>query len=237
MDIGGSRPEVRAFKWADAEYRQRNDGVPIPASPADSAPYWSIGRQDSQSGDFDDFDAFTYEETSALLTAAMNARHAAEKPQGLFILIPSAKHRRQKAASVPWWKRIFDDSAAGPPPVPVSISDVHPRAVPIWRDPATDTAPVYDKPIQTLADLLALQPMAPPARTVSGGGAWNDRGPLTEMTLEYAKALQGSIAPQDALNIAIQARNAAISEGAPKSLIGHWNEEIRQLLWLQRRMP
>ncbi|MFJ3993091.1 hypothetical protein ACIPWY_31110 [Streptomyces sp. NPDC090032] len=237
MDIGAGRPEVRAFKWAEAEYRQRNDGMPIPASPTLWEPYWVFGRlDDSQSGDYD---AFTYEETSALLSAAMNARLAPEQPRLLFLLIPWAKHQRQQAASVPWWKRIFDDSAAGPPSVHVPITDIHPRAVPIWRDPATDTAPVYDKPIQTFADLLALQPMTLPLQAASGGtGAYEAiRGQLMDLAWDWANALRGDFTPQAALNIAIQARDGAIRNGGSKALVGAWNEEIRQLLWLLRRMP
>ncbi|MFF4324587.1 hypothetical protein [Streptomyces sp. NPDC001568] len=235
MQLGGSGPETRAFAWADAEYRRRNGGTPIPAYRTSGPPYWSIGRLDSQVGEID---AFTYEEASALLNEAMKAAHLPKPPPGLFVLVPSARNRRDKAASVPWWKRIFDDSAAGPPPVTVPIADIYPRAVPIWRDPARDTAPVYEKPIQTLADLVALQPTSLPAQTVSGGGAYGEiRNQMLHLGNEYAIALRSGFQPQVALNIAIQARNGVIRDGGSKVLIGAWNEEIRQLLWLTRRMP
>jgi hypothetical protein len=166
MDI--VRPEVRAFARADAEYRRRNNGNPIPAHSSFSEPYWGLGRLDSQGGDVD---VFAMEEASALLTAAMSVRLDPERTARVFAQVPSAKLQRQQAASVPWWKRIFDDSAAGPPPVPVPIADLRPRAVPIWRGHATDMSSVYDRPIQTFSDLLALQPTALPVQTVSGGGA------------------------------------------------------------------
>jgi hypothetical protein len=54
---------------------------------------------------------------------------------------------------------------------------------------------------------------------------------------EYALMLKGGFTPQVALNIAIQARNAAVKERASKTLIEDWNEEIRQLLWIMRRTP
>lgn len=230
---------MRAFQRADAEYQRRNNGVPIPAHAVQWEPYWGIGRLDARGGDVD---AFAVEEASALLTAAMSVRTAPEQTERLFARVPSAASRRREASAVPWWKRVFGDSTAGPPPPRVPIADRHPRAVPIWRDPATDSAPVYDKPIQTVADLVALQPTALPARTVSGGGAWGEAkdriyGQVGSLSQEYALELQGGFAPQDALNIAIQARDAAIRERASKTLIGHWNEEIRQLLWIMRRMP
>ena len=236
MDI--ARPEVRAFERADAEYRRRNGGAPIPAHPTQWEPYWGIGRMDSPGRDVD---AFAVEEASALLTAAMSARNLPDGTPALFAQVPSAARRRAEAANIPWWKRIFGDSTAGQPPVRAPIDYLHPHAVPVWRDPATDTSP-YDKPIQTFADLLALQPTALPTPTVSGGGAWGEAkdriyGRFESLSEEYARKLQGQFAPQEALNIAISARNAAVHERASKTLIAHWNEEIRQLLWIMRRMP
>ncbi|GAA4410037.1 hypothetical protein ACFQV2_31360 [Actinokineospora soli] len=232
MDI--VRPEVRAFDRADAEFRRRN-GVPIPAHPTSWEPYWGLGRLDPPSGEVD---AFAVEEASALLTASMSTRDP-DQAARLFAQVPSARLRREHAASIPWWKRIFNSSDPQPPRVP--IADLHPRAVPVWRDPATDTA-VYDKPIQTLADLLALQPAALPGQTVSGGGAWGEAkdriyAQFESLSAEYARKMQGQFAPQEALNIAIHARNAAVDARASKTLIAHWNEEIRQLLWIMRRMP
>ena len=237
MQIG--RPETHAFARADAEYRRRNGGAPIPAHPVAWEPYWGIGRLDSPGGQVD---AFAIEEASSLLAAAMSTRDP-EQTARLFAAIPSAKVQRDAASRVPWWKRIFGDSTSGPPPVGLPIRDIHPRAVPIWRDPVTDTSPVYNAPIVTMADLMVLQPSALPARTVSGGGGASGtagdliRGQLTTLAHEYALMLKGEFSPQLALNIAIQARNAAVQERATKTLVAHWNEEIRQLLWIMRRMP
>lgn len=257
-----------ALAAADAEYRRRN-GQPIPIQRLPFDPFWIVQANEGQS-----VDAYAYDEAKALMEAALAARKPAAAPSppavtpwppsaagsgpSPFSSVPSAAQARDRAASLPWWRRVFPDATAPPATVrvlPASAFDPYLRQM---RDEHRfETEPVYQRPVQTIADLVELEDSvadAPPAplaggavaghRTVSGGGGgFGGYFPVGLGQLmggymaEIVRSGAHDLTPQQYLDIAIQQRNYLVHEGGSKTLIAHWNREIRDLLGQIRRMP
>lgn len=240
------------LQWADVEFRRRNQR-PLPLTVNVGRDGWIYDARG------EDYDSLELEEAESLARTAMGLRDlvASKKrpppePRD-FALVPFSARARSDLAAVPWWKRIFED---GPPSTPANVP------IDVMREPAfrvineqlrqlPDDEPVYAAPIATVADLAEIEAYATPATaeqaqrfeqrgmTVSGGGGVYEqlRNQLLNTAWDTGHALAIDLTPQQQLAVAIGQRNSLVREGGAKSLIRHWNAEIRELLWLQRRMP
>lgn len=247
-----------AIERASAEYLRRN-GSPLPVRQTMTEPFWIVQANPGQK-----VDGHAYDEAAALMRAALaagaagapGATHSGNNP---FATVPSASAARQSAAQQPWWRRVFAHSTAAPPARPVlSVQAFDPYLRVLRDDQRFSGAAVHNTPVATVADLLQLEssvPSAMPAtslgivlamqaRTVSGGGVGDINAGLPGLTGLMGGILtdivhsQGSgLTIEQSLDIAIQQRNTLVRDGGSKTLISHWNKEIRDLLWIQRRMP
>lgn len=250
-----------AIARAGAEYQRRN-AAPIPVTRTQFQPFWTIQATAGQ-----EVDGYAYDEASALMRAALSIHTGATEGRrwpGVspgpgrdpFALVPSAAAARRSAAAEPWWKRIFAHADAAPtarPILPTQAFDPYLRQV---RDVQRFGGAVHNEPVSTVADLLELErsvPAAMPAtglglaemmkeRTVSGGGGVNAGLPgltgfMGGFITDIVHSQGNDLTVEQSLDIAIQQRNALVRDGASKTLIAHWNKEIRDLLWIQRRMP
>ena len=240
------------LRWADEEFRRRNQR-PLPLALNIARDGWIYDARG------EDYDSLDLEEADSLARTAMGLRDlvaSKKRPPpgpGDFVLVKSSAKARSELAAVPWWKRIFEDGPpATPPQVPIRIMQEQSfRAISDQLRQLPDDAPVLSAPIATAADLAEIAAHATPATaeqaqrfeqrgmTVSGGGGvYNQlRNQMLNTAWDVGHALAIDLTPQQQLAIAIGQRNSLVNEGGAKSLIRHWNAEIRDLLWLLRRMP